>query len=752
MKKLLVTFFIAIALSGLFTPMVSYALEPIFGRPNEPFRQAAQDIIANPKSTPEQKARAQIDLDKIPKPQRQEEAVCDRSATFGLGAFSTACIIDTIYIIVDVIGNTILSAAAWILWLCGVVFNLAMVQFVVQMKTRVGEIQAIYVVWQTVRDVANMFFIFILLVIAIQTILRMGDYKKLLTNVILVALFVNFSFFVTGVMIDASNIIALQFYNGFASGNCNGSSANTGFTAWVNSGDGCMSQTIVNSMKLASIYDTTQKDLTPSAPGKPVVLSSRQGVWAFLVTILMGSALMVIAGGVFLASAIMVFYRFVVLVFALMLSPLAFAALALPAAKKYWTKWWNKLTDQLIFAPVYFMFLWIVMKIIQSEVVHPDGSYTSAFKGNGTTLFGLISGFTIIIMLLIYSLTLAKELGAEGTTLAGKVSGKFQDFARRSTIGLATRSAQLLGRNTIGKTAYSIANSKAMKGFTAGSPTLSKLISKPLDSLASQGFGGKIGYDKALEGRKKAQVATAKFVGETGLLVKGRNETDADFKARQKAEEAAGRERKAKFAARIGGYDNALTTRLSNKLGITAALRSNKEAYADISKQTGKDASEEETREKRKTDLQNTLNAMHKLQGTMGHNLPIPVIDGKAKAENLADETNEEKVKDQEITELAKIEAETVSLQAKISAKLNAPQKDPAKPVEPDVTTEVTALAKQIGEKRKLEKNRKDFDALKNKINNLQDRIDRDNEATKISTAAGKTTPPPAAPSAPSTS
>ena len=69
------------------------------------------------------------------------------------------------------------------------------------------------------RDLANMFFIFILLYIAIATILEIAAYnaKALLARLIIVALLLNFSLFFTRVIIDASNIWGSAFYDRISS-------------------------------------------------------------------------------------------------------------------------------------------------------------------------------------------------------------------------------------------------------------------------------------------------------------------------------------------------------------------------------------------------------------------------------------------------------------------------------------------------------------------------------------------------------
>jgi hypothetical protein len=720
MKKSLIIFFIAISLSGLLTPAVSRAQE-----------DEMAPIFSNKTASTSENMNSDD----------QSECAWNHPG---------ACLDDFLYSLLDTIGNAILSACAWILWACGVIFNLSIITFVIHMKSVMDGIPAIYVVWQTVRDLANMFFIFILLYIAIATILDSDTgYKKMLIRVVLVALFINFSFFFTGAMIDASNIVALQFYNGFAGGDCGDSKTKTGALNPNSKADGCMSQKIVTNIKLGSIYKVDSNGQTTK---ESVVLSSRQGVTAFFITMIFGSILMIVIGGIFITSAILILYRFVELIIVLMFSPIAFAALALPAAKKYWDEWWNKLTKQLIFAPAYFMFLWVTMKVIQSDALKIGNdtgmAWTNGFGGDEQAIFFLIANYIIVIMMLGYSLKLAVKLGAEGTDTAKKWS---KGFAASNIRGF-------LGRNIVGKAAYSTANSKIMRGIIASHPTLSKVLYKPLDSLGKQKFGGEIGYDEALENRKKSQIELGKRVGETGLLVRHKGESGDDFKKRQQKAEITSKERKAKFTEIIGGYDNSITTKLSNKLGITAALRSNKEAYVDMSKQIDKDTKEKEGKEERNEELQKTLNALHKLQGDtkkeggMGHVVTTPLVPGKAKKENLATEAEEERVKEQEVKDLGQIEAEIISMQAGISAtrtkmaSIDTTDEKAMGDATINLDANVKSMGEKIAEKRKIEQNRRDFDALKNKANNLQDRIDRDNEATKISTAAGKSTPPPVAP------
>mgnify|MGYP003532565324 FL=1 len=69
--------------------------------------------------------------------------------------------------------------------------------------------------WVVVRDLSNIFFILILLYVAIKTVLNMGGHetKSMITSVIIMAVLINFSLFFTKIVIDSSNILALIFYN-----------------------------------------------------------------------------------------------------------------------------------------------------------------------------------------------------------------------------------------------------------------------------------------------------------------------------------------------------------------------------------------------------------------------------------------------------------------------------------------------------------------------------------------------------------
>ena len=72
--------------------------------------------------------------------------------------------------------------------------------------------------WVVVRDLCNMFFVVILLIIAFATILGQEEYgaKKMLPKLIMAAVLINFSKLICGLMIDVSNVVMLTFVNAFS--------------------------------------------------------------------------------------------------------------------------------------------------------------------------------------------------------------------------------------------------------------------------------------------------------------------------------------------------------------------------------------------------------------------------------------------------------------------------------------------------------------------------------------------------------
>src|SRR5680860_126096 len=88
--------------------------------------------------------------------------------------------------------------------------------------------------WRVARDVANMFFVVVLLIIAFGTILQLENYnyKKWLPKLILMAILINFSKTICGLLIDVSQVIMLTFVNAFGKMGPGSLTNMLGITGW----------------------------------------------------------------------------------------------------------------------------------------------------------------------------------------------------------------------------------------------------------------------------------------------------------------------------------------------------------------------------------------------------------------------------------------------------------------------------------------------------------------------------------------
>lgn len=258
--------------------------------------------------------------------------------------------------------------------------------------------------WAITRDIANMFFIFILLFISIATILRIPEYgaQTLLPRLIIVALLINFSLPLARIVIDVTNLLAVEFING--------------------SGD--FQQILGQALRPQDIVN--------------VGILNGSGFFNFfnvlgqiIITGIMGSVLALFAALIIFISAMFLFVRYVALVLILILAPLAFALNILPQTKGLYQKWQRELFNYAFFAPLYFFFIWLTARVLASKAFSAasvnsrvTAINSGAAAGTNAGIFQnyavLFTQFTVAILLLIASLVVSKSLGIYGANVAEK--------------------------------------------------------------------------------------------------------------------------------------------------------------------------------------------------------------------------------------------------------------------------------------------------------------------------------------------
>ena len=116
----------------------------------------------------------------------------------------------------------IMGLFAWLLGVAALTLDNVMYHTVVHMGTYINGLSAIGVAWRILRDVGNIVLIFGFLAIGICTILDVkwyGGGTKMLPTLLVAAVFLNFSLFISEAVIDAGNLFATEFYTQINGGN-----------------------------------------------------------------------------------------------------------------------------------------------------------------------------------------------------------------------------------------------------------------------------------------------------------------------------------------------------------------------------------------------------------------------------------------------------------------------------------------------------------------------------------------------------
>ncbi len=308
--------------------------------------------------------------------------------------------------------------------------------------------------WVVIRDLCNMFFIVILLVIAFATILRIESYniKQLLPKVIIMAVLINFSKTICGWMVELGQIVMLQFVNAFA-----GSGSETG------------GGTIVDLLGIQYVMSAIRAE-AQAEPGSLGLEIVSIAILAIVVTLVAGVVILSMIG-VLLMRVIMIWVYIV-------LSPLAFLLYAFPHGKSYASRWLSSFSKQIIVGPVLAFFIWLALYTARGSA---ERLGHGKMDDQGLE-DGVISGFLAPDVFLTYILTLAFFIG--GLVIAqqiGEVSGKAAGMGLSSIQkgkALAGRGAWKGGKwtaKTTGKTTGKL-------GLVAGSG-IDRTIGRGLDRI-----------------------------------------------------------------------------------------------------------------------------------------------------------------------------------------------------------------------------------------------------------------------------
>lgn len=423
----------------------------------------------------------------------------------------------------------ILQLISWAFGLIGLFFDFIIEATIIdiagQLAGNTGLQAGIQEAWKLIRDLVNLSFIFILLYQSIMLILgRTGDVGKTIVRLVMVALLINFSMFVTRVVVDASNVVATGFYDQINPQNQPGVVP--------------LSEQYMRALGVASLFD--------GGIDQVITQGAAQGNGYIVVLRNLGASVFItVTAFVFLAAALMLLVRYIIILFLMILSPVAFAGYIVPGTKDLSSKWWQTLIGQAIFAPLFMILTWVNLTLASRLFSAQGGQdlgqiFTEIGTGNATNnIMSALFNFSLLIGLALASIIIAKQFANKGGN-SFKVISNYVG-------GAALGGAALIGRNTAGRVGASFASSQSLKDAAAKGGLkgyAAKMALKSGDYAASATYDGrnaplgigkqvfgsdfgkatKTNYKKLVDDKAKKKLDFAKSLGHDPRKVGALNE------------------------------------------------------------------------------------------------------------------------------------------------------------------------------------------------------------------------------------
>jgi len=270
--------------------------------------------------------------------------------------------------------------------------------------------------WRIVRDLSNMIIVLGFVVVGIATILRIKEYqaKKLLVPLIIVALLVNFSLVLSGLIIDATNITMDYF---------------------------------IKTSGPAGVVDPIIMSVTREG-GRVIEDAKNKGEAEYITAMATIIAYQTISAMVFFLFAFLFLFRHVALMILSILSPLGFVCYVFPATKGVFKKWWNQFLQ------------WAVIGIPAAFFIYLAGHLTVGLGTGVSTALDSLTSFFVPIAFLLFGYSMCFQSGAIGANAAIGLATGAAGLAWGATKGVS----KFAGKKTWGRIKKSRVGTKVGRG------------------------------------------------------------------------------------------------------------------------------------------------------------------------------------------------------------------------------------------------------------------------------------------------
>jgi hypothetical protein len=320
--------------------------------------------------------------------------------------------------------------------------------------------------WTVVRDLSNIFFILILLYVAIEMILGIGHgTKKVIAQVVIMALLINFSMFMTKVVIDASNIIALVFYNKLnVNTTSNGQTIAFEPSTSADNEKG-ISGGIVNAFNptrlLSEDFFNKAKLAVPGTNTSPQPLKTVPPSIIIGMLVVTG-VIMSVAAYAFFVTGFYFLARMIELWVLIIFSPFAFMSSTLPAFSHLeylgWGAWFKRLIAVSFMAPIFMFFMYFIFLLVHANI------FGAMVRADGTmfeTILLVIVPAGMILTLLMQATKFAKK----GSGQVGEMVMNTAKTVGALTVGSAALGTAVLGRGVLGSASAALSRRQDSVNF-----------------------------------------------------------------------------------------------------------------------------------------------------------------------------------------------------------------------------------------------------------------------------------------------
>ncbi len=297
--------------------------------------------------------------------------------------------------------------------------------------------------WSLTRDLVNMFFILGLVYIGVATALRLAGFrtKEVFGRLIIVALFVNFTPVICGLVVDGANIF-MNFFLG---------------------GPGGLGAFHI----FDDVFKANASDIMGILTGPPSI--------APLVSMASLALFGFIGGFIIFVLAVLLFIRYIAIWILVIFSPFAFFAWIFPSLKRWFQQWWQQLISWSLIGVFAGFFLYMTQhflalgyggalfaKITATGIQGADDLANQALPYFGAMIF-LVIGLFVSFQSSAIGASFIIKYGKKAAGRTQKVFGRFGQRTVFGTLAGTGRGAKAGWQKTRGE-------SKGVKGFFKGLP------------------------------------------------------------------------------------------------------------------------------------------------------------------------------------------------------------------------------------------------------------------------------------------